>query len=125
MERMGLSTVLLETRRELSVHMAYYARGRAPVDLVAAYFLRCGLWAITDAEAGVVSTKTLYSKHLEGFAVDLAPAKDGRPWWDAPRSTWEAMFAIAEAECGLDACASGKWQAWKWDWPHHEFRYQV
>ncbi len=124
-EETGISTVVLETFRELSTQMAYYARGRAPVTLVRAYFQRCGLWVITDVGAGTVSTQTLDGKHVQRLAVDVAPAKDGRPWWDAPHSIWEAMFLIAETECGLDACASGKWQAWKWDWPHHEFRYEV
>jgi len=118
----GIPIILLETRRTLAVQMAYYSRGRAPVSLVQDYFKRCGLWAITDAEALVENTKTLYSKHIDGLAVDIAPAKDGKPWWDAPKDLWERMFAIAEDKCNLDACASGKWQAWQWDWPHHEMR---
>lgn len=117
-----IPAVVLEARRALSTQMAYYSRGRAPVALVKAFFARCGLWAITDAEAMMVNTKTLYSKHLDGLAVDIAPTRDGRPWWDAPRELWLRMFAIAEDECGLDACAAGKWESWNWDWPHMEFR---
>ena len=118
----GIPVVVLETKRLLSTQMAYYSRGRAPAGLVKEYFARCGLWAITDAEAAVENTKTLYSKHIDGLAVDIAPSNAGKPWWDAPKDLWERMFTIAENECDLDACASGKWQAWKWDWPHHEFR---
>lgn len=118
----GIPTVVLETRRTLATQMAYYARGRAPVQLVKDYFSRCGLWAITDAEALAINTKTLYSKHIDGLAFDMAPTKDGKAWWSAPKELWERMFVIAEDECGIDACASGKWQAWKWDWPHHEMR---
>lgn len=121
----GIPTVILETRRELSTQMAYYSRSRAPVSLVKEYFARCGLWAITDIEAATGNTKTLYSKHIDGLAVDIAPAKDGKPWWDAPRELWLRMFEIAENECGLDACAAGKWESWQWDWAHHEFRIAI
>jgi len=122
----GIPLKVLETRRELSVQMAYYARGRAPADLVRAYFQRCGLWAISDEEAAAVNTKTLYGKHIEGLAADIAPlSPGGNVWWAAPREVWLRMFDIAESECGLDACAAGKWQAWQWDWPHHEFVREV
>jgi len=122
----AIQTVILETRRELSVQMAYYARGRAPVGLVREYFLRCGLWEISEAEAGKQSTQTLYSKHILGLAVDVAPLSPaGNVWWAAPQEVWLRMFEIAEGECGLDACAAGKWQRWQWDWPHHEFRAEV
>lgn len=122
----GLPVVVTETRRELSVQMAYYARGRAPAWLVREYFLRCGLWEISEAEAAKQSTQTLYSKHILGLAVDVAPLSPaGNVWWAAPREVWLRMFEIAEGECGLDACAAGKWQRWQWDWPHHEFREAV
>jgi hypothetical protein len=118
----GIPVAVLETRRELSTHIAYHLRGRAPVAEVRLVFARCGLWPISDMEAQTINTKTLYSKHIEGLAVDIAPTKDGRAWWDAPRELWLRMFAIAEDECGLDACAAGKWNAWQWDWPHCEMR---
>ena len=118
----GIPIIVLETRRELSTQMAYYARGRAPVALVKDYFKRCGLWDISDAEALVQNTKTLYSKHIDGMAVDIAPSKDGKAWWGAPMDLWERMWKIAEDLCNLDACAGGKWNAWKWDNPHMEFR---
>jgi hypothetical protein len=121
----GIPYVVLETRRELSTQMAYRARGFAPVWLVKEYFAACGLWAISDAEAAKINTKTMKSKHLDGLAMDIAPAKTGEPWWGAPRELWLRMFAIAEDECGLDACADGKFQRWQWDWPHHEFREEV
>ena len=118
----GIPTIVLETARELSTQIAYHLRGRAPVEEVRLVFARCGLWPISDMEAKTESTKTLFSKHIDGLAVDIAPAKDDKVWWDAPRELWLRMFAIAENECGLDACAAGKWQAWQWDWPHHEYR---
>jgi hypothetical protein len=118
----GLETVVIEARRELCTQIAYWLRSRAPVATVKAVFARLGLWAITDAEAATANTKTLYSKHLDGLAVDIAVARNGKPWWDAPREVWEKLWRIAEDECGLDACAAGKWQAWNWDWPHIEYR---
>lgn len=121
----GIPLVITETRRDLSIQMAYYARGRCAINIVRIFFERCGLWAITDTEAATTSTQTLYSKHINGLAADIAPVKDGRPWWDAPRELWLRMFAIAEEECGLDACAAGKWQAWQWDWPHIEFHHEI
>jgi len=121
----GIPVIVLETRRELCTQMAYFSRGRGPKELVFAYFERCGLWKLTEVEAATINTKTLYSKHLDGLAIDAAPVKDGRPWWAAPREVWLRMFAIAEDECGLDACAAGKWESWNWDWPHHEFRVAI
>jgi len=119
--------VVLETRRLREVQIAYHLRGRAPVDEVRIVFAFCGLWAISDAEARTINTQTLYSKHLDGLAADIAPAKDGKAWWSAPLEVWQMIWTIAEDECGLDACAGGKWQAWKkdgrpWDLPHLEFR---
>jgi len=119
--------VVLETRRLREVQIAYHLRGRAPVDEVRIVFAFCGLWAISDAEARTINTQTLYSKHLDGLAADIAPAKDGKAWWSAPLEVWQMIWTIAEDECGLDACAGGKWQAWKkdgrpWDLPHIEYR---
>jgi hypothetical protein len=123
----SIPTVVIETRRELTTQIAYFLRSRAPVAVVKAVFARCELWAITDAEAAALNTQTLYSKHIDGLAMDLAPAKSELPWWNAPLSVWERIWHIAEDECGLDACAGGKWQAWQkngrpWDLPHIEFR---
>ncbi len=121
----GLEVIVLETRRELSTQIAYFLRSRAPIAIVKMVFERCGLWAINDEQAAQLNTKTLWSKHIDGLAVDIAPAKDGKAWNAAPRSIWMAMFMIAESECGLDACAEGKWEKWEWDWAHHEFKYEV
>jgi hypothetical protein len=123
----GIAVIVLETHRLLSTHIAYHLRGRAPVVEVRAVFARCGLWVISDTEAETINTQTLYSKHIDGLAMDIAPAKDGKPWWAAPQTTWEHIWTIAEDECGLDACAFGKWNAWQkngrpWDLGHIEWR---
>ena len=115
----GIPVVVLETRRAIAVQIAYWLRSRAPVETVRAVFARLGLWAITDAEAATLSTKTLYSKHVDGLAADIAPAKpDGSADWDAPLKLWMVMWGIAEDECGLSAY--GNDAATQWDKPHVE-----
>lgn len=42
------------------------------------------------------------SAHNFGLAADLAPMKDGKVWWNAPREIWQAMADIAVAK-GLTA----------------------
>jgi hypothetical protein len=118
----GVSIIVTETRRDLSVQIAYYLRGRAPIQVVKDVFYRCGLWALTDIEAVTQNTKTLYSKHIDGLAMDVAPDRDGAAWWSAPLEVWQHVWRIAEDECGLDACAGGQWQAWGWDNGHIEWR---
>jgi len=56
-----------------------------------------------------------------GNAVDIAPVKDGRVWWNAPEQVWKEIGTIGE-ECGLDWCAGGYGQVWGkgWDSPHFE-----
>jgi hypothetical protein len=117
----GIPTTILETRRALTIQMAYYSRGRAPAQLVKEYFSRLGLWQISDAETQTINTKTLYSKHLDGLAADVVPMTNGKAWWDPPPEIWAKMCEIAENECGLDFCADGKGNNWQWDWPHVEF----
>jgi peptidoglycan LD-endopeptidase CwlK len=117
----GIPTFISETRRLPTVQMAYYSRGRSPVSLVKEYFKFCKLWAISDADALKRNTETLYSKHLDGLAADVAPMKDGKAWWDASPDIWNKMCRIAEDECGLDFCAAGKLNAWGWDLAHVEF----
>ncbi len=124
-KELGLELMVLETLRTLDVQYAYYARGRTDPDFVRALFKRSSLWALTDAECKTINTKTLYSKHIDGLAIDVFPVKNGKVWWDCPKETLEKLFAIAEERCGLDACASGKFEAWQWDWPHHEFRSRI
>jgi len=121
----GIPCAVVETRRELAVQMAYYSRGRCAAQYVKDYFKAAGLWAISDAEAVVVSTKTLDSLHILGLAVDIAPTQAGKVWYDAPAEIWSKLYVLAEDECGLDACYGGQWNSWKWDRPHFEFHTEV
>jgi len=121
----GYQLYVNETLRQLSVQMAYRARGTAPAWLVKEYFKACGLWQITDAECAVQNTKTMESKHLQGLAADVYLIRGKKILWTAAPEEWAKLFAIAEDECGLDACAGGKFNAWKWDMPHMEFRAEI
>lgn len=115
---LGRVPVVLETRRELAVQMAYYARARCPVEVVKEYFKAAGLWAITDGEAKMRTTGTMQSKHLVGKAIDVAPSvvgKQGVPDWKAPDAVWLAMGEAAKAE-GLEW--GGSWKSV--DKPHIE-----
>jgi hypothetical protein len=127
-ERMiGYTLHVNETRRELSTQMAYYSRGRCPVDVVKYYFKRCGLWPINDTECKTKSTDTLYSKHIDGFAVDLYlyDIDKAKILYNAPSDLWNELFILAEDECGLDACAARKMNAWGWDQAHFEFVHTI
>lgn len=116
--RLGAAGVcVVETRRDLAVQFAYYSRGRTSRDFVRALYKRCGLYTPTDAECDTANTQTLYSKHIDGLAVDFAPLKDnGSIWWSAPASVWERMGTIGES-CGLSW--GGRWKGFK-DTPHFE-----
>jgi hypothetical protein len=120
-----IPVIVLETRRTLAVQMAYYARGRAPIQLVKDYYKACGLWAISDKEAAAMNTKTLDSYHIKGLGVDLAPSKDGKVWYNAPKEVWQKIYDFAEKECGLDACYTGDWNAWNWDMGHFQFHHAI
>jgi len=123
----GYSLYLNETIRELSTQMAYYSRGRCPVSVVRDYFKRCRLWAVTDNECVTISTKTLYSKHIDGLAVDayLYDIAKQKILYNPGNDLWLKLFTIAEEDCGLDACADGKYNAWHWDWAHMEFHHRI
>ena len=82
---------------------------------------KAGLYLLSEVENKRIVTKTTNSRHFGGNAVDIAPLKDGRVWWNAPEQVWQEIGAIGE-ECGLDWCAGGYGQVWGkgWDSPHFE-----
>jgi hypothetical protein len=104
-----------ETLRHLSTQMAYYSRGRMPVQDVKAMYDAAGLWNISDADAAKPITWTLDSKHLLGRAIDLVPLRHGSMWWGAPAQVWSRMGEIGEAQ-GL--AWGGRWK--NKDSPHFE-----
>lgn len=99
LKQMGVEEIsIVETRRTMSVQMAYYSRGRMSVEDVKKMYKAAGLYALSDEEARTKNTWTLESKHLDGKALDLAPMKDGKIWWTAPIEVWERMGELGESE---------------------------
>ena len=113
LHQLGVQSVAIsETKRELSVQMAYYSRGRMkdPAD-VRAMYNAAGLYSPSEAECKTPNTWTLHSKHLTGRAVDFVPVKDGRLWWNAPVKVLEEMGKIGKA-CGM---------SWGGDWKTKDY----
>ena len=121
LKKRGIEVIVLETDRTVDTQLAYYAQGRKPLEEVNALRKKAGLYLLTEAENKRIVTKTTQSRHFGGNAVDIAPVKDGRVWWNAPEQVWQEIGAIGEA-CGLDWCAGGYEQVWGkgWDNPHFE-----
>lgn len=116
LKELGVEKIAVsETKRDLTVQMAYYARGRMPVDDVKAMYRAAGLYALSTEEAKTPNTWTLESKHIQGLAIDLVPVKNGVYWWSAPKEVWERMGEIGEAH-GLTW--GGRWKSQ--DCPHFQ-----
>jgi len=116
LKSMGVQNItVIETIRDLSTQMAYFARGRMEADDVRSMYKAAGLWKITDDDACKVITWTLDSKHLSGEAVDIAPMRAGKVWWGAPPAVWERIGKIAESH-GM--AWGGRWK--NADTPHIE-----
>lgn len=116
LKEMGVEKIAIsETKRDLAVQMAYFARGRMAVDDVKAMYKAAGLYDISTEEAKTYNTWTLESKHLLGLAIDLVPVKNGKYWWNAPKEVWERMGEIGEAH-GLSW--GGRWKCQ--DCPHFQ-----
>ena len=110
------SVAISETKRDLTVQMAYFTRGRMEPKYVKQFYAAAGLYAIGEAEAKIICTNTLRSNHMSGRAADFVPVKDGKYWWNAPREVWERMGEIGEKN-GLQW--GGRWKDLE-DCPHFE-----
>lgn len=100
LKEMGVAGILImETRRDLVTHIAYYCRGSGMVpEKVRAIWEAVGLWKLTDKETQTPSTWTMKSRHLDGKAVDLCPSRDGKAaWWNAPDEVWRRMSDIGQS----------------------------
>lgn len=111
----GAEYYVAETLRELSTQMAYYSRARMKVEDVQAMYKAAGLYAISATEAVKPCTWTLDSRHLKGRALDVYPAKDGKPLYNASISSFRALSEVFKKH-GF---------AWGGDWkqvdsPHYE-----
>ena len=89
--------VIVETKRDLAVQMAYYSRSRMKdINDVKAMYKAAGLYEPADWECRTANTQTLKSNHIKGIAIDFAPYKDGKIWWDAPNDVWAEMGKIGK-----------------------------
>lgn len=117
LKELGVESIAVnETLRDLPTQMAYFVCGRMEVKYVKAFYTAAGLYDIGDIEAMSIKTKTLSSNHMSGRAADFVPAKNGKPWWDAPEEVWQIMGEIGES-CGLKW--GGRWKDFP-DSPHFE-----
>ena len=115
LEAKKISYFINETKRTVETQTAYFAQGRKNLITVNALRKKAGLWAITEKENKNIVTKTLNSKHIIGKAIDIVPAKDGKPNWNADDAEYKAIADIA-ISVGIDAGFYWKWQ----DKPHYE-----
>ena len=89
--------VIVETKRDLAVQMAYYSRSRMKnTKDVKAMYKAAGLYEPSEWECNTANTQTLNSNHIKGIAIDFAPFKAGKIWWDAPDPVWNEMGKIGK-----------------------------
>ena len=98
LKKLGVEKVVItETKRELAVQMAYYSRSRMKNNKdVKAMYKAAGLYEPSEKECNTANTQTLNSNHIKGIAIDFAPYRAGRIWWDAPDSVWNEMGKIGK-----------------------------
>lgn len=118
LKKLGVEKVIItETKRELAVQMAYYSRSRMKDNKdVKAMYKAAGLYEPSEWECNTANTQTLNSNHIKGIAIDFAPYKNGKIWWDAPDSVWNEMGKIGK-KYGFSW--GGDWKGFV-DKPHFE-----
>ena len=118
LKKMGVEKVIiLETKRDLAVQMAYYSRSRMKdPKFVKEMYKAAGLYEPTVTECNTANTQTLNSNHIKGIAIDFAPCKNNKVWWDAPDSVWKELGKIGK-KYGFSW--GGDWKDWQ-DKPHFE-----
>lgn len=116
--------VVTSTLRTEDEQVAYYAQGRAPLEIVNLLRKKAGMSPTTEGENAKTITKcdgvNTLSNHQGGWAVDVVPAGiNGTPIWPHPADPrWEQIGRAGEA-AGLDW---GKhWPNFP-DLPHYETR---
>lgn len=116
-----IKVMIIETLRRLEVQEAYYAQGRKSLEDVNALRRKAGLDAISKDENSITITRSMKSRHLEGFAVDICLVHNGMLWWDAPKDIWEEFGILAET-FGLSWCPGDYSRQWGngWNNPHFE-----
>jgi hypothetical protein len=114
--------IIFEGIRTEIMQAAYYAQGRASLGAVNEIRTKAGLYLLTSEKQNYKITWTMKSKHLEGLAMDILPAKpNGEPTWDLAhyRKQFE-LIRNAGREAGL-VCGAD-WPEPQRDWPHYEVK---
>jgi peptidoglycan L-alanyl-D-glutamate endopeptidase CwlK len=114
--------IVFEGLRSEKVQAAYFAQGRKPLEAVNRARKEAGLFPLTSEKQNYKITWTMKSRHLEGLAMDILPAKpNGEPTWDIAhyRRQFELIRDAGRAAglvCGAD------WPEAQRDWPHYEVK---
>ena len=118
LKKLGVEKVIIvETKRDLAVQMAYYSRSRMKEpSFVKAMYKAAGLYEPSITECNTANTQTLNSNHIKGIAIDFAPYKAGKVWWNAPDTVWNEMGKIGK-KYGFSW--GGDWKGFV-DKPHFE-----
>lgn len=118
LKKLGVEkVVIVETKRDLAVQMAYYSRSRMKdPKFVKAMYKAAGLYEPTISECNTANTQTLNSNHIKGIAIDFAPYKNGKIWWNAPDAVWNEMGIIGKI---FGFSWGGDWKDFQ-DKPHFE-----
>lgn len=74
----GCKWIIVSGRRTMAEQKKLYDQGRTTPGGI-----------VTKAKPG-------QSAHNFGMAADIAPMKDGKIWWDAPKSMWKLMADTAK-----------------------------
>lgn len=98
LKKQGIDIAVVDGMRSFAKQNSLYAQGR------------------TKPGQKVTNVKAGNSFHNYGLAVDVAPMKNGKIDWNAPKSTWDAI-GKAGVKQGLEW--GGNWKGFK-DRPHFE-----
>ena len=99
----GQAILIIRTLTTDAIQGALYAIGRRELTAAEAACLRAeGLYPNDLTHIRTNAPTAADTAHGQGLAFDAIPLTDGKPWWEAPRKIWHALYSIAEG-CGLDA----------------------
>jgi peptidoglycan L-alanyl-D-glutamate endopeptidase CwlK len=114
--------IIFEGVRTEKVQAAYFAQGREPLETVNRARKDAGLYLLTSEKQNYKITWTLKSKHLEGLAMDILPAKlNGEPTWDLAH--YRRQFElIRDAGRSAGLVCGADWPEAQRDWPHYEVK---
>jgi peptidoglycan L-alanyl-D-glutamate endopeptidase CwlK len=98
--------VVVETLRTTDTQVAYYAQGRAPLEIVNLLRKKAGLDSIDNSANGSIITHcdgvNTKSNHQSGHALDVVPANSaGNPVWPAETDARWQIIAKAGKAAGL------------------------